>query len=53
MCHDRIDDGEIALTHEFMGMTILADPSGATNRLTIRHMAGECARLPPRCVAGS
>jgi CRP-like cAMP-binding protein len=40
MCHDRSDDDEIAITHEFLGMMIAAERSGVTVGLHILEGAG-------------
>jgi CRP-like cAMP-binding protein len=34
MCHDRVEDDVVPLTHEFMGMMIAAERSGVTVRST-------------------
>ena len=40
MCHDRIDNDEIALTHEFMSMMICARRTGVTVTLHVLEGAG-------------
>ena len=40
MCHDRNDDDEINLTHEFMAMMIAAERSGVTIALHVLEDAG-------------
>ncbi|WP_375403179.1 Crp/Fnr family transcriptional regulator [uncultured Sphingomonas sp.] len=40
MAHDRVDEDEIALTHEFMGLMIGAERSGVTVTLHVLEGAG-------------